>query len=403
MSASPWLSIIGLGEDGLDGLSSLAKERLSQASLVVGGARHLALIGETGAERMAWPSPLQDAFPALLARRGEPVCVLASGDPFFFGVGSLIARIVPPQEILCLPQPSAFSLAASRLGWALQDCALLSLHGRALERIVPHLQPGARALALSWDGETPKKLAALLRERGLGGSRLTVCEAMGGPRERLRAAFAEGFEMADVDPLNTIAIEAAAGPGLRIPPRAPGLPDAWFEHDGQITKREMRAVTLAQLAPRPRELLWDVGAGSGSIAIEWLLADPAMRAVAVERSPERCGRIRRNAASLGAPHLEIVEGEAPEALAGLEPPDAIFVGGGATCPGLLDLCWTALRPNGRLVVNAVTLESQGEIAAAQARFGGELLQTQFAHGEPLGRFRGFRPAMPSVQWSVVKP
>jgi precorrin-6B C5,15-methyltransferase / cobalt-precorrin-6B C5,C15-methyltransferase len=403
MSASPWLSIIGLGEDGLDGLSSLAKERLSQASLVVGGARHLALVGETGLDRMAWPSPLQEAFPALLARRGQPVCVLASGDPFFFGVGSLIARIVPPEEIECLPQPSAFSLVASRLGWALQDCALLSLHGRALERIVPHLQPGARVLALSWDGETPRKLAALLRERGLGGSRLTVCEAMGGPRERLRAGLAENFEMAEVDPLNTVAIETPARPGLRIPPRAAGLPDAWFEHDGQITKREMRAVTLAQLAPRPRELLWDVGAGSGSVAIEWLLADPAMRAVAIERNPERCGRIRRNAASLGVPHLVVVEGEAPDALAGLTQPDAIFVGGGVTRPGLMDLCWSALRPQGRLVVNAVTLESQGEIAAAQLRLGGDLLQTQFAHGEPLGRFRGFRPAMPSVQWSVVKP
>jgi precorrin-6Y C5,15-methyltransferase (decarboxylating) len=403
MSASPWLSIIGLGEDGLEGLSFVARERLSQASLVIGGARHLGLIGETRGERMVWPSPLQEAFPTLLARRGAPVCVLASGDPFFFGVGSLIAQIVPPQEILCLPQPSAFSLAASRLGWALQDCALLSLHGRALERIVPHLQPGARVLALSWDGETPRKLAALLTERGLQGSRLTVCEAMGGPRERLRAAFAEGFEMADVDPLNTVAIEVAVGPALRIPPRAAGLPDGWFEHDGQITKREMRAVTLAQLAPRPRELLWDVGAGSGSISIEWLLADPTTRAVAVERNPERCGRIRRNVASLGVPHLEIVEGEAPDALAALSEPNAIFIGGGVTRPGLIDLCWSALRSQGRLVVNAVTLEGQGELAAAQRRFGGDLLQTQFAHGEPLGRFRGFRPAMPSVQWSVVKP
>jgi precorrin-6Y C5,15-methyltransferase (decarboxylating) len=383
-------------------LSFVARERLSQASLVVGGARHLSLIGETRAERMVWPSPLQQAFPVLLARRGAPVCVLASGDPFCFGVGSLIAQIVPPHEILCLPQPSAFSLAASRLGWALQDCAILSLHGRALEQVIPHLQPGARVLALSWDGETPRKLAALLRERGLQGSRLTVCEAMGGPRERLRAAFAEGFEMADVDPLNTVAIEVAARPGSRIPPRAAGLPDAWFEHDGQITKREMRAVTLTQLAPRPRELLWDVGAGSGSISIEWLLADPAMRAVAVERNPERCGRIRRNAASVGVPQLEIVEGEAPASLAGLAEPDAIFVGGGVTQSGLIDFCWSTLRSQGRLVVNAVTLESQGELVAAQQRLGGELLHIQFAHGEPLGRFRGFRPALPSIQWSVVK-
>ncbi|RBP13170.1 precorrin-6Y C5,15-methyltransferase (decarboxylating) [Roseiarcus fermentans] len=403
MSASAWLTIIGIAEDGLDGLSFDARERLSQAALVVGGARHLGLIGDTPAERMTWPSPLQDAFPAIHARRGEPVCVLASGDPFFFGVGSLIAEIVPPGEIVCLPQPSAFSLAASRLGWALQDCALISLHGRALERVVPHLHPGARALALSWDGDTPRNLAALLWERGLGRSRLTVCEAMGGRRERLRAAFAEGFDLIGVDPLNTVAIEVAAGPGLRIPSRAAGLPDDWFEHDGQITKREMRAVTLAQLAPRPRQRLWDIGAGSGSISIEWLLADPAMRAVAVERDPARCGRIRRNAAALGVPHLDVVQGAAPEALAGLEPPDAIFIGGGVSEPGLIDLCWTALPPRGRLVVNAVTLEAQAEIAAAQRRLGGDLLMTQFAHGETLGRFRGFRPSMPSVQWSAIKP
>jgi len=403
MSGSAWLTIIGLGEDGLDGLSPVARARLSQASLVVGGARHLALIGETAAERMAWPSPLQQAFPAILARRGEPVSVLASGDPFFFGVGSLIAEIVAPDEILCFPQPSAFSLAASRLGWALQDCALLSLHGRALERVIPHFQPGGRVLALSWDGDTPAKLAALLSDRGLGASRLTLCEAMGGPRERLRVAIAEAFDMVGVDPLNTVAIEVAAGPGARIPPRAAGLPDAWFEHDGQITKREMRAVTLAQLAPRPRELLWDVGAGAGSVSIEWLLADPSMRAVAVERDGERCRRIRRNAVFLGVPHLDIVEGEAPEALSGLRRPDAVFLGGGVTSPGLIDLCWSAHGAGGRLVVNAVTLESQSEVTAAQQRLGGELLLTQFAHAEPIGRFRGFRPAMPSVQWSLVKP
>jgi precorrin-6Y C5,15-methyltransferase (decarboxylating) len=403
MTASPWLSIIGLGEDGLEGLSFVARERLSQASLIVGGARHMKLVGETRGERVVWPSPLQDAFPALLARRGEAVCVLASGDPFFFGVGSLIAGIVPADEIVCLPQPSAFSLAANRLGWALQDCALLSLHGRTLERIIPHLQPGARILALSWDGQTPAKLAALLSERGLGGSRLTVCEAMGGRRERLRALLAEEFEMADVDPLNTVAIEVAVGLGSRIPPRATGLPDAWFEHDGQITKREMRAVTLAQLAPRPRERLWDIGAGAGSISIEWLLSDQSMHAMAVERNPERCARIRRNAAALGVPHLEVVEGEAPDALVSLARPDAIFIGGAVTFSGLIDLCWSSLRTQGRLVVNAVTLESQSEVAAAQRRLGGEILLTQFAHAEAVGRFRGFKPAMPSVQWSVVKP
>ncbi|MCW2282508.1 precorrin-6Y C5,15-methyltransferase (decarboxylating) [Rhodoblastus acidophilus] len=399
--SAPWLTIVGLGEDGLEGLSLAARQRIAQARLVVGGLRHLQLIGETAGERLAWPSPLQEAFPKILARRGEPVVVLASGDPFFFGVGSLLAQIVPPAEILCLPQPSAFSLAASRLGWALQDCALVTLHGRALEKIIPHLQPEARVLALSWDGDTPAKLAALLRDRGLGASQLTVCEAMGGSRELLRTATAESFDIAGVDPLNTIALEVL-GDGVRIPPKRPGLPDDWFEHDGQITKREMRALTLSQLAPRPRDLLWDVGAGSGSISIEWLLSDPSTHAIAIEKNAERCARIRRNAAALGVPHLTVIKGEAPDALQNLEKPDAIFVGGGFTAPGLIDLCWNALAPRGRLVVNAVTLESQADLFAAQRRLGGELLQTQFAHADAVGRFRGFRPLMPSVQWSVTK-
>jgi precorrin-6Y C5,15-methyltransferase (decarboxylating) len=401
MSASPWLTIVGLGEDGPKGLSVAARERIAQASLVVGGARHLHLIGETEGARLAWPSPLQEAFPKVLSRRGEPVVVLASGDPFFYGVGSLLAQIVPPSEIFCLPQPSAFSLAASRLGWALQDCALVTLHGRALEKVIPHLQPRAKILALSWDGETPAKLAALLCARGLGGSRLTVCEAMGGPREILRTTLAEGFDVQGIDPLNTVAVDVL-GEGARIPPRAPGLPDDWFESDGQITKREMRALTLSQLAPRPRDLLWDVGAGSGSISIEWLLSDPSTRAIAVEKNRERCARIARNAAALGVPHVKIVEGEAPRALDGLEQPNAIFVGGGFTAPGLIDLCWSSLAPRGRIVVNGVTLESQADLFAAQNRFGGELLHTQFSRADALGRFRGFRPMMPSVQWSATK-
>ena len=395
----PWLALIGLGEDGE--ISPAARARLSQAALVVGGARHLALIGETPGERLPWPSPLQDAFPRILARRGENVCVLASGDPFFYGVGSLLARELEPDEFESFPQPSAFSLAASRLGWALQDCVLLTLHGRALERIIPHLQPGARVLALSWDGETPAKLASLLCGRGLGESRLTVLEAMGGPRERRRSATAWEFDGRGVDPLNTLALEVAETIGARVPPRAPGLPDDWFEHDGQITKREMRALTISALAPRPRQLLWDVGAGSGSIAIEWLLCDATLQAVAVERDPERAARVAGNAAALGVPQLRVVEGAAPAALAGLPAPDAAFLGGGVEAA--FEACWAALKPGGRLVANAVTLESQAAVAELSRRFGGELLHVQFARAEPVGRFRGFRAMMPSVQWRAVKP
>jgi precorrin-6Y C5,15-methyltransferase (decarboxylating) len=395
---TPWLTLIGLGEDGA--LSPAASERLRQAALVVGGARHLALIGETQAERLAWPSPLHQAFAAILARRGEPVCVLASGDPFFFGVGSLLAERVGADEFECFPQPSAFSLAASRLGWALQDCALVSLHGRALERVIPHLQPGARMLALSWDGETPQRLASLLCARGLGESRLTVFEAMGGVREKRRSASAWEFDGRGVDPLNTIAVEVGGAVGERIAPRAAGLPDEWFENDGQLTKREMRALTISALAPRPRELLWDIGAGSGSISIEWLLADPFSNAIAVERDGERAARIRRNADALGVPHLRLVEGAAPAALQDLPAPDAVFIGGGIA--GAVEPCWMALKPGGRLVVNAVTVESQAALAELSRRYGGELLQAQFARAEPVGRFRGLRPAMPVLQWRAVK-
>jgi precorrin-6B C5,15-methyltransferase / cobalt-precorrin-6B C5,C15-methyltransferase len=397
-----WLAIVGVGEDGLDGLSPAARRLIAQASLVVGGARHLKLAGLAGERTLTWPSPIEDALPDILARRGAPVCILASGDPFFYGVGGLLMRHILADEMICLPQPSAFSLAAARLGWSLQDCVSLSLHGRALETIIPHLQPRARILALSWDGATPAKLARLLDARGMGGSRLIVCEAMGGPHERLREARAGAFALAEVAALNTIALEVVAEAARAIP-RAGGLPDALFEHDGQITKREARAMTLAALAPRRGELLWDIGAGCGSVAIEWMLADPANRAIAVERNPERAARIARNAAALGVPALRIVEGEAPAALAGLPQPDAAFVGGGASVGSLLDHVFAALAPGGRLVVNAVTLQGQGELIKRFESHGGDLVQASFARADRVGRFHGWRPARPMVQWTLEKP
>lgn len=399
----PWLSIIGLGEDGLEGLTPAARNRLAQACLVVGGKRHLALAGDFPGERLAWPSPPEAAFPDILARRGQPVCVLASGDPFFYGIGSLLMQHVPAEEMLCLPSPSAFSLAASRLGWAQQDCSLLTLHGRPLERIIPHLQPGARILVLSWDGTTPARLAALLTARGMGRSILAVLENIGGPRERIRRSIASQFDLSDIDPLNTIALELVADDQARIIPRTGSLPDDWFEHDGQITRREMRAVTLSALAPRRGELLWDIGAGSGSVSIEWMLADPANRAIAIERDPVRVARIGRNALSLGVPDLQIVEGPAPDILRGLPQPDAIFIGGGATCDGVLDAAWSALAPRGRLVVNAVTIETQAELTRRFTSLGGELLSFNFARADRIGGFHGWRAAMPVVQWSVIKP
>jgi len=397
-----WLSLIGIGEDGAEGLSPAARALLAQASFVVGGARHLKLAGKLEAETMAWPSPLAEALPKILAHRGEAVCVLASGDPFFYGVGALLSAHVSGEEMRCLPAPSAFSLAAARLRWSLQDCRLVSLHGRDFERIIPALQPAARILCLSWDEATPPRLALLLRERGFGDSPMTVMEAMGGPRERLRTSTAQDFSIEGIDPLNLVAIEINAGPHARILPIGGGLSDSFFETDGQLTKREVRAVTLSALAPRRGELLWDVGAGSGSIAIEWLLRHPANRAIAIEARADRAERILRNAKSLGVPQIEIVTGAAPAAFAALAQPQAIFVGGGANDKNLLDTAFAALSTGGRLVVNAVTLETEAELIARFKAQGGDLTKIDIARADPLGGFHGWRPAMPITQWAVTK-
>jgi precorrin-6Y C5,15-methyltransferase (decarboxylating) len=400
--AGRWLSIVGIGEDGVAGLSPAARRLVADASVVWGGARHLALAADLVREGRAWPSPLADAIPDLIAMRGRPVCVLASGDPFHYGIGATLAAHVDPAEMLVSPAPSAFALAAGRLGWPVQDTACLSVHGRALERTVPHLQPGARLLLLSWDGSTPARLAALLAARGFGPSRMTVLEAMGGPRERIRTATAAGFGLDGVDPLNTVAIEVVAEPGAMVLPLVPGLPDAMFESDGQLTKREIRAMTLAALAPRRGELLWDVGAGSGSVGIEWMLCHPSLRTIAIEARADRAARAVRNALALGVPDLRLVEGEAPAALAGLPAPDAVFVGGGAGDPGVLDAVWAALRPGGRLVVNAVSIETEAILSERFRRHGGELVRVQVSRADRVGGMHGWRSAMPVTRWAVTK-
>jgi precorrin-6Y C5,15-methyltransferase (decarboxylating) len=399
-----WLSIVGIGEDGVEGLSSVARHLIHSAELIVGGARHLELANSLIRGRpLAWPSPLSDAFDEIKRHRGRFVVVLASGDPFYFGVGKQLAEFVPADEFICLPQPSAFSLAAARMGWALQDVSLVTLHGRPLQGIVRHLQAGSRILALSWDGTTPAKLAELLATRHMGQSRLTVLESIGGPRERVRHATSANFDIEEIAALNTIAVEVIAEPGAAIVGLAPGLDDTFFEHDGQLTKREIRAVTLSSLEPRQGQLLWDVGLGAGSVAIEWLLRHPSLRAVGVEAHPDRAERAARNAAALGAPELEIVQGRAPEALAGLARPDAVFVGGGMMDDGMFEAVWDALKPGGRLVANAVSLETEARLAGYFQRLGGELIRLQVARADKVGTMSGWRPAMPVTQWRVRKP
>jgi precorrin-6Y C5,15-methyltransferase (decarboxylating) len=406
-AASPrWLSIVGIGEDGVEGLGAGARGLIGAAEIVFGGQRHLALAAPLirGAAR-PWPSPFDGAADEVLSHRGRQVCVLASGDPFLYGVGATLARRIDPREMIVVPAPSAFSLAAARLGWSLQDVALVSLHGRALEGIVRHLQPGARILALSWDGETPAKLAKLLAERGMGCSSITVLEAMGGPRERVRRATANGFDLGEIASLNTLALEVTASPDATVLALAPGLDDALFEHDGQLTKREVRAVTLSALAPRQGELLWDVGLGAGSIAIEWLLRHPSLKAIGIEDQPERAARAARNAAALGTPDLLIVQKRAPEAFADLPRPDAVFIGGGLSDLGVFEAAWSALKSGGRLIANAVSLQSEARLIGFFQRHGGELVRLEVAKAGKAGSGGVFvwRPAAPIVQWRARKP
>ncbi|MGJ5018917.1 precorrin-6y C5,15-methyltransferase (decarboxylating) subunit CbiE [Bradyrhizobium oligotrophicum] len=403
-NAQRWLSIVGIGEDGVGGLSTSARRLIAQAALVVGGARHLELAAPLIAgERLAWPSPLKLAFDQIAARRGEPVVVLASGDPFNYGVGKQLMQRFAPAEMLCVPQPSAFSLAAARLGWPLQDVAQVTLHGRPLEGIIRHLAPGARILALAWDGSTAARLAALLTSRRMGRSRLTVLEAIGGPHERVRGAPADAFDLSDIHPLTTIAIEVDAEVDAPVIPLTAGLADDLFEHDGQLTKRDVRAVTLSALAPRPGELLWDVGLGSGAVAIEWLLRHGSLRAIGIEARQDRADRAMRNALALGTPELKVVMGRAPAVLADLEAPDAVFIGGGISEMGVFEAVWSRLKPGGRLVANVVSLEGEARLSALFGQHGGELIRIAVSRIEPVGRMHGWRQAMPITQWRVTKP
>ncbi|WP_297107123.1 precorrin-6y C5,15-methyltransferase (decarboxylating) subunit CbiE [uncultured Devosia sp.] len=402
--SGPWLSIIGLGEDGLDGLSLAARAAVAEAEIVFGGERHLALVDPiVSGEARAWQSPFSDSIEAIMSLRGRRVCVLASGDPFHYGVGATLSRHIDPAQLVVIPQPSAFSLAAARLGWPIQEVVCLSVHGRPIDLVRPYLHPAARILALTSDEHGPGALAALLVEAGFGRSIITVMEALGGPDEHIRSQMADGFTLTDINPLNVCAITVAPLPGARVLPLTPGLEDDLFEHDGQITKRDIRALTLAALAPRRNELLWDIGAGSGSVGIEWMLSDPSLRTIAIEADPERAARVGRNARKLGVPELRVVSGLAPPALAGLEAPHAIFVGGGGTDPGVLDAARSVLRPGGRLVANAVSLEMEQTLLALHTELGGDLVRLSVAHAAPLGTMRGWRPAMPITQWRWSKP
>jgi precorrin-6B C5,15-methyltransferase / cobalt-precorrin-6B C5,C15-methyltransferase len=399
-----WLSIIGIGEDGRAGLSHAANALIDTAELVVGGKRHLELVGDTPGEKLEWLKPLEATATTILARMGTPVAVLASGDPFWFGVGTTLARSIPIGDMIVVPSPSSFSLAASRLGWPLQDVSTLGLNMKGLTPLIRrHLYHGRHILALALNGDTPSEVASLLTAAGFGTSEIIVMEALGGPRERIRRVQADGFNFDDVDPLNIIGVDVVAGPNAAPIPYSSGLPDNYFENDGQLTKREIRAVTLSSLQPGAGQLLWDVGAGSGSIGIEWLLAHPSNTAIAIERDEERAARAVRNAVRLGVPHLDIRHGAAPAALDGLPEPDAIFIGCGMAGGKVIEACWAALKAGGRIVCNAVTIESELALLAAYHGHGGTLTRLSVERAEPVGRRTTWRPALPVLQWVATKP
>ena len=390
------MTIIGLGEDGPDGLSPASLAALEAAEIVMGPPRHLSLLPDLTARTVEWPVPFADGIGMLRGFRGQQVAVLTSGDPFWFGAGSVLARAFGPGEWRALPGLSCFTLAASRLGWDLETTRCLGLHAAPLTRLRPHLTPGARLIVTLRDGAGPKALASYFMDQGFGASTLHVMEALGGPRERITAAPARDLPDGLAHPL-CVAIEVR-GTGAPLP-QAGGLPDDWFDHDGQITKRPVRALTLSALAPRAGEHLWDIGGGSGSIAIEWLLAHPRTSATSIEANATRAGRITDNAARLGVDRLNVVTGRAPDALDGLARPDAIFIGGGLSSELLTQL--TQLAPGARLVANAVTLESEALLAEAQSRMGGELMRIELARATPLGTRRGWSSSYPIVQWSVT--
>lgn len=401
--SGPFITLVGIGEDGVAGLGQASRNAIANARHLVGSERHLALAGDSRAKRHPWPTPLERLFDAIEGWRGEPVVILATGDPMTFGVGKKLLTRFMPSDLRVLPAPSAFSLAAARVGWPVQDVDTVSLHGRPASLIEPLIAPGNRILALTNDGATPAEVAARLVRRGFGDSVLSVFESMGGPAEVRHDGPAHAMTTRTFGPFNTLAVTCMAGPEAIVLPRVPGLPDGAFLHDGQMTKREVRAATLAALAPGPDLLLWDIGAGCGSIAIEWMRAARNARAIAFEREPKRLEMISANAASLGTPGLRIVPGSLPETLRGEPSPDAAFIGGGISDAGVFDAVWRALKPGGLIVANTVSLDGEATVLDLHARHGGDLVRIEVSHLDRIGGMRVMRPRMPVLQWRAQKP
>ena len=395
-----WLHIVGIGEDGIDGLTPATRAVVNAAEVIIGGERHHQLADGLTAERVSWPSPFDALIDQLKGYAGRRVVVLATGDPLWFSVGARIGRAIDAAEIVYHPQLSALQLAAARMGWSMADVETLTVHGRPVEQMIAFIQPDQRLLILTTGADTPGKIAQFLNERGFGDSRMSVLSNMGGETEARFDGVARSWDQT-VPPFNTLAIECVAAPDAALLPRVPGLADDLFQHDGTMTKQEVRAVTVAKLMPMRGALLWDIGTGCGSVAVEWMRAARYARAIGIEPRADRRALAAANALALGTPKLEIIEGTAPEVLTGLEAPDAVFVGGGLS-PEVFDAAWSALKPLGRLVANAVTLESEASLVAMAKEHGGDLVKLSVNRAEPVGPYRGWRPMMPVTQWSLIK-
>lgn len=398
--SAPWLHIVGIGEDGMAGLAPATRAVVEAAEVIIGGDRHHELSEGVTARRISWPSPFDALIDTLHRLKGRRVVVLATGDPLWFSVGARIGRAIAHSDIVYHPQISAFQLASARMGWSLADVETLTVHGRPVEQMIAFIQPGARLLILTTGADTPGQIARFLAERGFGGSKMSVLAAMGAADEVRFDGVAESWDQT-VPAFNTLAVECVAAPDAALLPRVPGLSDDLFQHDGTMTKQEVRAVTLAKLIPMRDALLWDIGTGCGSVAVEWMRAARHARAIGIEPRPDRRALAAANALALGVPKLQLIDGEVPAALDGLESPDAVFIGGGLSRETFA-AAWDALRPLGRLVCNAVTLESEALLLALQREHGGQLVKIAVNRAEPVGRLTGWKPLMPVTQWSLVK-
>tara|TARA_B100000686_G_scaffold304301_1_gene341821 strand:- start:1176 stop:2396 length:1221 start_codon:yes stop_codon:yes gene_type:complete len=403
MASAQWLTIVGLGEEGINGLPPVALDAIQNAEVLVGGYRHLSKVKDAKAKKCSWGKNLESGIDAVSENIGRRVVVLASGDPMHFGIGSRLVQRFGIETMTIIPAPSAFSLAAARLGWSTPEVECITVHGRPLEAVNLYLYPNAKLLILSWDGTTPAKLARLLVAKGYPDSQITTFEHMGGKKERIVKNIAAEWKSQKLSALNTISVECLAGPNATVWSRVPGLPESAFQHDNMITKYEVRAATIAALSPLPNEFFWDVGAGSGAIAIEWLRLVPSARAIAIESKKTRFNFIRANARNLGVPNLEIVAGRAPDVFKKIQGnPNSIFVGGGVSDINLMLACWNRLQLHGKLVANAVTLQTQEALLKLREKWGGKITKFSIARESPIGRFSSLQPLMEVWQLRAEK-